>query len=227
MPVWRNWDTLSTQNRSPLRDCGFDSHHRHQMKTKRINPNKFLQAYVIGLALGDGNLSNPNGRGVRLRISCDAKYPKLIFKIQKTLKLLLPDNKIALIKRKANCVDVSCYSNFWPKILNWKHLGSKYAQSVDVPIWIKTNNKCSILCLRGLIETDGSIYKDRGYKMVMFSSVIPNLAKSFKGMTEQLGFEAKVYEIIPKSKFNSKKIYHIRISKDVENFLKLIKPQKS
>ena len=32
-----------------------------------FNPDRDLQAYVIGLAVGDGNLSNPNGRAVRLR----------------------------------------------------------------------------------------------------------------------------------------------------------------
>ncbi len=43
-----------------------------------LNPDRELQAYVIGLAIGDGNLSNPNGRAVRLRITCDTKYPRLV-----------------------------------------------------------------------------------------------------------------------------------------------------
>ena len=42
-----------------------------------LNKDKGLQAYVIGLALGDGNLSNPNGKATRLRITCDKKYPFL------------------------------------------------------------------------------------------------------------------------------------------------------
>ena len=41
-----------------------------------------LQAYVVGVAIGDGNLSNPNGRAVRLRITCDKKYPALIARIR-------------------------------------------------------------------------------------------------------------------------------------------------
>jgi len=44
-----------------------------------------LRAYLIGVALGDGNLSNPNGRAVRLRITCDTKYPALIAKIRGAL----------------------------------------------------------------------------------------------------------------------------------------------
>lgn len=31
-------------------------------------------AYIIGVAIGDGNLSNSNGRAVRLRVTCDNKY---------------------------------------------------------------------------------------------------------------------------------------------------------
>jgi len=44
-----------------------------------------LLAYVVGVALGDGNLSNPNGRATRLRITCDAKYPRLARKIARSL----------------------------------------------------------------------------------------------------------------------------------------------
>jgi hypothetical protein len=46
-----------------------------------LNADRQLQAYVIGLAIGGGNLSNPNGRAVRLRITCDTKYPALIARI--------------------------------------------------------------------------------------------------------------------------------------------------
>ncbi len=106
--------------------------------------NKKLQAYVIGLALGDGNLSNPNGRAVRLRISCDTKYPNLIIKIKNSLQALFPNSKVGLVKRKYNCVDVSCYSNFWPEIIGWKVGGTKYFQEVDVPGWIKNNKVYSI-----------------------------------------------------------------------------------
>ena len=44
-------------------------------------------AYIIGVALGDGNLSNPNGRAIRLRISCDTRYPFIIESIKEALKM--------------------------------------------------------------------------------------------------------------------------------------------
>lgn len=67
--MWRNWLTRTTQNRVASRPCGFDSHHAHNMNKE----DKRNLAYVIGIAFGDGNLSNPNGRAVRLRVSCDKK----------------------------------------------------------------------------------------------------------------------------------------------------------
>src|SRR5258708_4597734 len=121
-------------------------------------------AYVIGVAIGDGNLSNPNGRAVRLRITCDNKYPKLQTRILESLKELLPENKVSEYNRKKNCTDIYCYSNKLEDILGWKALsGPKYKQRVRVPSWIFNNPEWIKRCLRGLIETDGCVYVDRKY----------------------------------------------------------------
>ena len=200
------------------------------MNYKTLNTNKELQSYVIGLSLGDGNLSNPNGRAVRLRITCDRKYPLLIQRIFNSLKLLLPDNKVNIIYRDKNYLDVSVYSNYLEKLLGWKAKGgSKFLQNASIPNWIKENYKYKISCLRGLIETDGCIYNDRGYKMMMFSTVIPILANDVFGIINSLGFSPNTYRIIRKTNkynFNQKPIYRIRLSKDVSNFLEIVKPEK-
>ncbi len=74
-------------------------------------------AFIIGVALGDGNLSNPNGRAVRLRVTCDTKYLKNIQEIYASISLMMPNNKVSLVARKDNCVDISCYSNKWEDLL--------------------------------------------------------------------------------------------------------------
>ena len=95
-----------------------------------LNPDKKLQAYIIGVAIGDGNLSNPNGRATRLRVSCDKKYPQLFDHIRKSLQFLLPKNKVSFVHRSKNCVDVSVFSNHLQKLLGWdSHGGSKYKQN--------------------------------------------------------------------------------------------------
>jgi len=181
-------------------------------------------AYIIGVAIGDGNLSNPNGRAVRLRITCDLKYPKIIERICAAVQKLLPNNKVTIVNRPDSCCDISCYSNKWEGYLGWKAKnGPKYKQDLSIPEWIKNNRKYSIYCLKGLIETDGSIYKDRGYKMVNFVTIIPKLAEDASETIKRLGFIARVYKIktLPTARYN------VRISKNVEEFMKLLKLEKN
>ncbi|MEI7512995.1 MAG: LAGLIDADG family homing endonuclease [bacterium] len=186
--------------------------------------NKKLLSYIIGIAIGDGNLSNPNGRAVRLRVTCDVKYPKLINKISKSIKAIAPNNSVALVFRKQkNAIDVSCYSNDWEKILGWKAKGgSKINQKISVPDWIIKNKEYSKNCLQGLFQTDGSIYKDRKYLTVNFVSHIPSLARKIYEMIEFLGYNPHK-QIIEKTKNNK---YTIRVSKDINNFIKTIKLTK-
>jgi hypothetical protein len=41
------------------------------------------------------------------------------------------------------------------------HVGNKVRQQVDIPDWIKENKEFSVACLRGLVDTDGSIFTHR------------------------------------------------------------------
>lgn len=190
------------------------------------NSDKNLLAYIIGIALGDGNLSNPNGRSTRLRVTCDNKYPLLIQKIVKSIQILLPNNKVSIIYRKDNCVDISSYSNYWESILGWQvGSGSKLQQNVSIPSWIFKCDEHKIACLKGLIETDGSVYTDRGYKTVMFVSSIPNLARDVLTLIESLGFSPRVYQVSNSSSHISKR-YNIRLSRAVDKFLEIISPEK-
>lgn len=202
---------------------------RGYFRNKKLSNDKSLRAYIVGLAIGDGNLSNPNNRATRLRITCDKKYPRLLKRIIDALQLLLPENKVSLVKRKG-CIDVSVYSNHLEKTLGWKaKMGSKFNQNVSVPPWIKRKNNYKINCLKGLMETDGSIYSDRGYPAVMFVTVIQKLAKEVHKMMTSLGFKPRLYKIERKNNpynFKQRAVYHIRLSKNVSKFLTLVSPNK-
>ncbi|MCK4918581.1 MAG: LAGLIDADG family homing endonuclease [Candidatus Pacebacteria bacterium] len=183
-----------------------------------LSPDKKLQSYIIGIALGDGNLSNSNRRAPRLRISCDKKYPTLIKQIINSISLLLPNNKVSIINRK-NCIDISCYSNHWTKLLwNWDK-GPKDKQNVSVPNWIKNNLDLSKECLRGLFQTDGSIYKDRKYLMVNFVNITPNLSMDVLEMINNLGYSPNLQKL---KQLNGKTKYTIRVTKNSEKFIKEI-----
>lgn len=190
-------------------------------KNKCLSNNKKLKAYIIGLALGDGNLSNPNKRAIRLRITCDKKYPLLIENIKKSIEKLLPDNKVGVVNKKDGSIDVSCYSNYWQDVLGWKwNAGSKYKQKVSIPKWIKNDKEYSKKCLLGLFQTDGSIYKDRNYLMVNFVTIIPTLANDVYELISKLKYKANL-QILEKPNIKTK--YTIRISKNAVGFIKDIK----
>lgn len=182
--------------------------------------NKKSISYITGVALGDGNLSNPNGRAVRLRITCDKKYPLIIKNILKNLKIIFTKNKISITDR-VNALDICIYSNDLENILGWKAKGgSKIKQKVGVPNWIKQNKIYRKECLRGLFQTDGSLYYDRGYQMVNFTSVGFILIKDTEDMLKEIGFEIKARKVIDIEKNRIK--YVIRISKNVDKFIKII-----
>ncbi|MEX1064200.1 MAG: LAGLIDADG family homing endonuclease [Candidatus Paceibacterota bacterium] len=195
-----------------------------------LSSDKELQAYVIGLAVGDGNLSKL-ARATRLRITCDNKYPKLMNRVVASLRLLLPENKVGIVKRPRNCTDVYVYSNHLEKLLGWKgDMGSKFKQNVSTPEWIFGSWRYKAKYLKGLIETDGSVYQDRGYPMVMITTIIRGLAEEIKSLIDSLGFTSHLYEIDSrknKYSYNKQLEYHIRLSKNVQKFLDLVQPDKS
>jgi hypothetical protein len=171
------------------------------------------------VALGDGNLSNPNGRAVRLRITCDKKYPRLISHIRNSLQSLLPENKISIVDR-IGCVDIGVYSNRLPELIGYPWDGGpKIVQDVGVQSWIKNEPLFTKECLRGLFQTDGCIYEDRGYLMVNFTSAGERLAKDVFRMMERLEYYPRMQKIYQKNIYRR---YTIRLSKNVESFIKEI-----
>jgi len=179
---------------------------------------KKLHAYIVGLAIGDGNLSNPNGRAVRLRISCDKKYPELKEYIKQSLAIFFSNNKVSEINRKG-CVDIYVYSNKLEDLLGWKAKGgSKAKQQVSIPSWILKNKIYTKECLRGLLQTDGSIYQDRGYVMVNFTSIIESLAITVHKIISDFGYAPQVRKVCR----NGFTIYIVRVSKNTDKFIKEI-----
>ncbi|MDD5721390.1 MAG: LAGLIDADG family homing endonuclease [Candidatus Pacebacteria bacterium] len=127
-------------------------------------------------------------------------------------------NKVSIVDR-VNAVDVSVYSNDLEDLLGWKAKnGSKIKQRVCIPDWIKENEIYQKECIRGLFQTDGSLYFDRGYKMANFTSACITLIQDVSEILNSLGFNVKSRKVIDKGKIK----YVIRISKDVEVFVETV-----
>jgi DNA-binding transcriptional regulator WhiA len=174
-------------------------------------------AYITGVAIGDGNLSNSGGRAVKLRVTCDNKYPKLMKRISKSLKELLPENKVSLYVRKENCTEVYVHSNKLEGILGWKALeGSKFDQNVRVPSWIFYKKEYMRNCIRGLFETDGSVYKDRKYVYTNFTTIIHGLSQDVQIMIDRLGYSSTTQSSVQKG---NKRKFVTRVCRNSQKFI--------
>lgn len=130
------------------------------------------------------------------------------------------------MRRRANCFDIVCHSNHWEDLLGWKvGKGSKREQHAAVPKWVFDRDSYKISCLRGLIETDGTIYDDRGYRMVMFCNTSPELTENVYELISSLGFTPHVYRVERTPPHHT--AYHVRLSRKVPEFLHLVRPDKS
>ena len=229
MPRWRNG-----------RRDGFKTHFSRESESSSLSrgtvllviltisvtkQEKLHSAYIIGVALGDGNLSCPNGRATRLRITCDTRYPKIAEEITHALQSLFPDNKVAFVPRETSYFDISVYSNKLDALLPWKvGCGSKSMQVAHVPVWIMQNPSYIKACLRGLLQTDGSIYHDRGYLMVNFTNIILPLVEDVVVMIQTLGFNPRFSKTMQKS---GKLKYTVRLARNTGAFLKRIALEKA
>lgn len=179
-------------------------------------------AYIIGVALGDGNLSNPNGRATRLRVTCDARYPRLAECIVSTLKEVFPKNRVSMVYTplKSTYFNISVYSNKLNEYMPWKvGCGLKLYQRARVPLWIRKQKKYSKPCLRGLLQTDGSIYQDRGYLMINFTNHVKELADDVLSMLELHGFHPTLSKTSAKSGGQK---YCVRIARDSDKLIKAL-----
>ena len=208
------------------KSCGFAAV-RVQVPLRPLVTKKerFALAYVVGVTLGDGNLSRPNGRATRLRVTCDSKYVHVKEEIIGALSTLFPKNKVSIVKGpRETYFNISLYSNNLDDLMPWKvGEGSKMKQTAHVPTWILDDREYMKNALRGLIQTDGSIYQDRGYLMLNFTSIIEPLAQDVLNMMNALGFYPRISKTLQKSG-NVK--YTVRLARNVQSFIEVLGVKK-
>ncbi|MCG2714592.1 MAG: hypothetical protein L6308_07135 [Candidatus Omnitrophica bacterium] len=120
-------------------------------------PKRDLQlAEFVGIVLGDGGLTNYQLK-ITFNRDTDAEHADFMKALIKKLFKLTP--KI-VSKELDKGSDIAVYSKNLVEFLESNGLkrGNKVKNKVDIPSWIKRNNKFQLSCLRGLMDTDGSCY---------------------------------------------------------------------
>lgn len=116
-------------------------------------------AELIGIYMGDGHLSAYQGSVVTNCLT-DSEHAQFIKGLQEELfgipvsisKKSGSNALIILISSKA-------VSNFLTS--HGMPIGNKLTHSIEIPIWVKDRIQYSRALVRGLIDTDGSVYVDR------------------------------------------------------------------
>lgn len=120
-------------------------------------------ASFIGIMLGDGSICSRYQFTVSFNYKTDREYAEYVARLIKRLFAVRHT-----ISRKRGCLgaDIVVSSVGIVSFLLARGLtaGNKIKNQVDIPGWIKNNTNFQKACLRGLFDTDGSLYCHR-YKV--------------------------------------------------------------
>tara|TARA_Y100000034_G_scaffold123144_1_gene169538 strand:+ start:1181 stop:1849 length:669 start_codon:yes stop_codon:yes gene_type:complete len=142
-------------------------------------------AEFIGIMLGDGNIYK-SGNSHMIRITCDGLtdndyifkhiIPLIynLFKIKAGFYQAKNSRAIVLTISNKNLVYTLEYFGLQPN--------NKLKNNVSIPEWIFKSKNYIKACIRGLIDTDGTVLPitGRNYTYIWFTSNIPNLRNSFE-----------------------------------------------
>lgn len=175
-------------------------------------------AEFVGIVLGDGGISDRQVTITLHRVD-DKEYAGFVSKIIETLFDIKPGihhekNALAddIVISRTGIVE-------YLEKLGLKR-GSKVKNQIDIPKWIKDNRKFLIACVRGLVDTDGSIFDHkyisggRGYvyKKLQFTSHSKPLVMSVYGALKGVGLSPGFYygkDIKLENKADMKKYFEI------------------
>jgi len=202
-------------------DKDFIENVEEELKLKKNNE----LAEMIGIALGDGSIpKNQN----RLRVTLNkSEEPQYTQHVNDLMQKVLNKKPSIYEPKDADAIKLTISSKKLVEDLinNGLKPGDKKVNQVDVPQWIKQNKDYQKDCLRGLVDTDGSIHVHRANESIRigFKNTSEPLMADFKEMCENN--EIKTGKIYPVKGENTYEL-HIESKKNVVKFINKIEPKK-
>jgi len=185
-------------------------------------------AEIIGIVLGDGGMYFSEEKRNYETLVC---FNKLEASYRDAVKLLLEayflNYKFFIYEAPSEFL-VKNGSSFIPKYLveAGLRLGNKTENEIAIPVWVFGNKGYVIACVRGIFDTDGSVYcKYAHYAQVQFKFASRVTLESVRAAVESLGFHpTKAIQDYGFKKHLSWKFY-LSQQKEIENFFEEIKPR--
>lgn len=166
-------------------------------KAIRIPPQNEELAELIGIFLGDGGFRNAWQIAISFNPHADRAYAEFIHILVKRLFGL---EATWQIRESWGSGDLLISSTALVEFFERMGLrrGRKTPTSVAVPDWIESDRTYRIACLRGLMDTDGSVYQHRYrvrggayvYPKLSFTSIIPRLCRFVERTLRELNLSA-------------------------------------
>jgi intein/homing endonuclease len=155
-------------------------------------------AELVGISLGDGAITERQVK-VTLDTETDSEYFPYVIGLFGDLFGVIPS---VCKRRNSRAADIVVSRTAAVSFLESCGLlqGNKVEHQVDIPYWIKKNPTLAQSCMRGLMDTDGSIFlethvingKTYSYPRVWFTSKSTPLLSSTHQILAEAGFSPKV-----------------------------------
>ncbi|HEA84479.1 MAG TPA: hypothetical protein ENI04_00670 [Candidatus Wildermuthbacteria bacterium] len=156
-------------------------------------------AEFVGIVLGDGGITKCQ-LTISLHHKDDKPYSRFVAGLIKKL-FNVPVAIYHYPKKSINNLVVSRSElvRFCTEKLGLKQ-GNKVKQQVDIPGWIKQNKQYSIACVRGLVDTDGSVFthryrvngKEYRYRKLAFTSASKPILYSVYKILQDLDLNVRI-----------------------------------
>lgn len=187
---WEKWWQSCKQNKKLPRHLQAKTVHK---------PNKSaLLAEFLGIMIGDGSLTSYQA-AITLHINDDYEYSKFVCSLIQSLFHIKP-NVYERPKYSTRTISMSR-----KMIVEYLHeiglpIGNKVSQKITVPKWILADKDYMAACIRGLMDTDGSVfnhcYQSKGqrycYKKISFTSASESLRNNMAHMLNTCGIPARI-----------------------------------
>jgi hypothetical protein len=176
-------------------------------------------AELIGIMMGDGGMSLYQAT-ITLHHVDDSEYCGFVADVIKRLFGYKPDvhhlPHASVLKIVMSRVELVRYLHTLGL-----PMGDKIRKGLDIPRWIKTDDSLLRACIRGLIDTDGSVFTHRyiskgklySYKKLSFTTASTALRLSVRDALVGLGVRARI---------GSNNDVRLDSSKDMRTYFSLI-----
>lgn len=172
--------------------------HRCWGRTRPVRFDASAYAETLGLYLGDGYILRV-GRSHRLRVSLDARYPRIVADTGNLLATAFPSNRVGLVQRDRGATHIVSIDHVHlPCVFPQHGPGRKHERAMRLEPWQQTIvTTAPWAFLRGCIRSDGCVFVNRTgpyrYLSYDFSNRSSGILDLFEATCAIVGVDCRRY----------------------------------